>query len=336
MDSLTHIVLGAAIGDRILGKKIGRHALWVGALAKTLPDFDILVAGTGASDPRSYILYHRSYTHSFFVELLTAFPMAWIFFMLFKRKVSYAWWLVLWLTCLWGHSLLDLCTNFGTRVLLPFSAKPFSFDNIAVADLFFTLPLLLLVLTASFFKNESRWRIRLMRTSFIYAGLYLALTFVNKIIVNAYFKESLRNEHITYSKYMSNPFILNNILWFSVVNSDSMLITAEFSLLKKDKPIVWHKYPIGKQLFDSSKSPDINTLRWFSQGFYIAQQNQDTLEVFMPKFGRFNLDKEAAHESYVFHYKLYQQDSSWQLSASQPDMKFGDAFSHLVKKVKGD
>ncbi|MBK7589365.1 MAG: metal-dependent hydrolase [Bacteroidetes bacterium] len=63
MDSLTHIVLGAAIGDRILGKKIGRKAAWIGAFAKTFPDFDLLYSGL--NDLRKYILYHRSYTHSF-------------------------------------------------------------------------------------------------------------------------------------------------------------------------------------------------------------------------------------------------------------------------------
>ena len=39
MDSLTHIVLGAAIGEAVLGKKIGRIAMLWGALADTIPDF---------------------------------------------------------------------------------------------------------------------------------------------------------------------------------------------------------------------------------------------------------------------------------------------------------
>ena len=41
MDSLTHLVLGASIGEVTLGKKIGNKAAIIGALANTLPDFDV-------------------------------------------------------------------------------------------------------------------------------------------------------------------------------------------------------------------------------------------------------------------------------------------------------
>ena len=37
MDSLTHLVLGAAIGEAVLGKKIGRKAMLWGVLADTIP-----------------------------------------------------------------------------------------------------------------------------------------------------------------------------------------------------------------------------------------------------------------------------------------------------------
>ena len=81
MDSLTHIVLGAAIGEIILGKSIGRKAAVIGALAKTIPDFDLFY--TGLNDPFAYLCYHRGHTHSLFWELLYAFPLAYIFHILF-------------------------------------------------------------------------------------------------------------------------------------------------------------------------------------------------------------------------------------------------------------
>lgn len=336
MDSITHIVLGAAIGDRILGKKIGRKAAWIGALAKTFPDFDLLYSGL--NDPRKYVLYHRSYTHSFFVELLTAFPMALIFYYLFKKKVSYKMWFILWLTCLWCHSLLDICTNYGTRIFLPFSKKLVSLNNIAIADLIFTVPILLLVVVALFFKNESKQRILLARSSLVYTLLYLTMTFVNKAVADAYFKKSLDENHISYQAYMSNPTILNNIMWYSVVNSDSVLKIGEFTLLKKDKPIEWRSYPIHKNILDSCESADARMLTWFSQGFCFTQVNQDTLEVFIPKFGRGDLDKTAAKETFLFYYKLYKKDGKWMMDAQQPsnkEMNFSAAFAQLVKKIRG-
>lgn len=336
MDSLTHIVLGAAIGDRILGKKIGRKAAWIGAFAKTFPDFDLLYSGL--NDPRKYILYHRSYTHSFFVELLTAFPMAWICYLLFKKTVSYKQWFILWIACLWGHSLLDICTNYGTRIFLPFSRKLVSLNNIAIADLIFTLPILILVVIALCYKNESRQRITLMRSSLIYTICYLGMTFINKSIVNNHFEKSLQENHISYQNYMTNPTILNNFLWYSIVNSDSILKIGEYSLFQHNKPIVWRSYPINKSLLENCESKDAAMLTWFSQGYCFTLKNQDTLEVFIPKFGRGDLDKTAPKETFLFYYKLYQQNGEWIMDAHQPsndEMKFKEAFAQLVRKIRG-
>lgn len=44
MDSVTHVVLGAALGEVVLGKKIGKQAMLWGAVAGSLPDLDIVVA----------------------------------------------------------------------------------------------------------------------------------------------------------------------------------------------------------------------------------------------------------------------------------------------------
>ncbi|MBL6875624.1 MAG: metal-dependent hydrolase, partial [Chitinophagales bacterium] len=42
MDSITQIILGAAAGEAVLGKKIGNRAMLWGALAGTIPDLDVL------------------------------------------------------------------------------------------------------------------------------------------------------------------------------------------------------------------------------------------------------------------------------------------------------
>ena len=45
MDSLTQIVLGAACGEIVLGKKIGNKALLFGAIGGTIPDLDVFIGG---------------------------------------------------------------------------------------------------------------------------------------------------------------------------------------------------------------------------------------------------------------------------------------------------
>ena len=72
MDSLTHIVLGACVGEAIGGKKLGKQAMILGAVAQSIPDIDFLA--TLWMNPAEELLAHRGFTHSIlFVVLTTPF-----------------------------------------------------------------------------------------------------------------------------------------------------------------------------------------------------------------------------------------------------------------------
>ena len=61
MDSLTHTVLGACLGQLIAGKKIGKKAMLWGAIANNIPDIDVITsAWMGQADS---LLAHRGFTH---------------------------------------------------------------------------------------------------------------------------------------------------------------------------------------------------------------------------------------------------------------------------------
>lgn len=70
MDSLTQIVLGAAVGEAILGRKVGNRAMLWGGLAGTIPDLDVFA--NMATDPLSSLAYHRAFTHSLAFGVLAA------------------------------------------------------------------------------------------------------------------------------------------------------------------------------------------------------------------------------------------------------------------------
>lgn len=67
MDSLTQIVLGAAVGEIALGRRIGNRAMIWGAIGGTIPDLDIL-ANPFMDDIES-LAFHRGITHSIFFSL---------------------------------------------------------------------------------------------------------------------------------------------------------------------------------------------------------------------------------------------------------------------------
>jgi len=322
VDSLTHVVVGAALGDRLLNKKVGRWGALIGAFLNTFPDFDLLY--TGLNDPRAYILYHRAHTHSIFYQLLYCTLLAALFWWIVqtvrkrsnakweernklqllqrdlepnsflgmdmkgpKELVSFPYWLMVVLVCVLSHSLMDIFTDYGTRWFLPFSEKLVALNSIAILDLCLTLPIFLLVLIGIFFKNKSRDRRWWMDTALLYTVIYFGFTLINKASVDKVFKQSLVEQNIPHNSYMSDPTILNNFLWFAIAQNEDSMYTTEYSTLWKTKDLKWTAYPRNKDLFDQwTDTVDKDMMGWFSQGFFVTQQKADSLYFFPTKFGR--------------------------------------------------
>lgn len=337
MDSLSHIVIGATIGEIFLGKKIGRWGMLLGAIAKSVPDFDLFV--TGLADPRAYMCDHRAHTHSLFIEALYAIPFAWLLVKLFKQKVSFKRMLLFMLACLWGHSLLDWCTNFGTQLLLPFTNENYSLNTLAIVDLLFTLPMLMLIVIAMFYKKNIVRRNKLAQVALIYCFVYLGLTFINKARAESIVQESITKNNIPATAHITNPTMLNNVLWYAVGSNDSAVFIGEFSLLYKQNPITWHSYPRYQHLMQQCKSKkDVEILRWFSDPYTIAQSNGDTLNLYAVKFGRTNMQENELQKTFVFHYKLYQQNGMEIMGmeeANQKNMNFKETFVDLWERICG-
>jgi inner membrane protein len=337
MDSVSHVVIGAAIGETFLGKKIGRWGMLLGAIAKSMPDFDLFY--TGLNDPRAYICDHRAHTHSLFIEVLYAIPIAWLLVKLFKQKVSFKRMYLFMLACLWGHSLLDWCTGFGTQLLLPFTNENYSLNTLAIVDLLFTIPMLIMVLIAVFYKKNSIRRNKLAQTTLIYCFIYLGFTFFNKVRAENIVQESIAKNNIPVIDHMTNPTMLNNILWYSVGSNDSTVFVGEFSLLHREHPIKWHSYPRNQYLMQQCKSKkDIEILKWFSDPYTIAQANGDTLNIYAVKFGRTNMQETELKKTFVFHYKLYQKDGKEMMGMEQPNEKnanLKEGFDDLWERICG-
>jgi inner membrane protein len=97
MDSITQITLGAAVGELVLGRKVGNRAMMWGAIGGTIPDLDVLA--NFFLDPVHALAFHRGITHSIFFSILAAFPFAWIVHRLYRsethRKPGYKWFVFL-------------------------------------------------------------------------------------------------------------------------------------------------------------------------------------------------------------------------------------------------
>lgn len=76
MDSLTQITLGAAVGEVILGKKLGNRAMVWGAVAGTIPDLDVVA--NLVTDDISALAFHRAITHSLTFSVLASPVLGWL------------------------------------------------------------------------------------------------------------------------------------------------------------------------------------------------------------------------------------------------------------------
>ncbi len=91
MDSLTQIVLGAAVGEIALGRKIGNRAIVWGAIGGTIPDLDVL-ANLFMTELDALIV-HRGITHSIFFSVVAPVFFAWLLSQLYRsgayRSMTY-------------------------------------------------------------------------------------------------------------------------------------------------------------------------------------------------------------------------------------------------------
>ena len=138
MDSLTHIAIGACIGDLFLGKRIGKKAMLYGAVAASLPDIDFIASFwlNTAGD----LMAHRGFTHSFLFAIIVVLAMA--FFFRHRHRIENIpinTWLVFLGTEIFIHLFLDAFNAYGIGWFEPFSRKRFSFNVLFVADPLFSI-----------------------------------------------------------------------------------------------------------------------------------------------------------------------------------------------------
>ena len=82
MDSLTQIVLGAAAGEVVLGKKIGNRAMMWGAIGGTIPDLDVM--GKFFLSNIDNLAFHRGFSHSITFSIIAALLFGWIVHYIYK------------------------------------------------------------------------------------------------------------------------------------------------------------------------------------------------------------------------------------------------------------
>ena len=304
MDSLTHIALGACMGEAFAGKTLGRKAMVWGIIAQSIPDIDFIAATW--LDTTSGLLAHRGFTHSILFAVVVAFIMAVLANRLHRpHNISFTRWLLFFSTAILTHIFIDAFNNYGVGWFEPFSHRRISFNAIYVADPFFSAApgiafIMLLLLKQSNKKRQFWWKFGLA----VSAG-YLVYCLINKTIINYDVRKQLAQLHIPYTKYFTTPAPLQNWLWYVAAGNDSDYYVGYHSVFAKAKNLSLQKFSRNTSFIDSMHNrKDVLQLIRFSQDFYTIEKKQDTLIFNDLRFGQI-IGWQNPHEEFAFHYYLH-------------------------------
>ncbi|MFT7591408.1 MAG: inner membrane protein [bacterium] len=321
MDSLTQIVLGAAVGEATLGKKAGNKAMLWGAIAGTIPDLDVI--GRFFLDDITALEWHRGISHSLFFSIVASLVLGMLLFRFHKNRKNEAnqkQWTWLFFMALVTHPLLDCHTTWGTQFFWPFDLR-IAYNNINVVDPIYTLPFLTFVLMALFKRRGSDKRIKYNNTGLIVSSFYMLITIGLKGASYQTFKHSLQEQNIEYSSILNRPTMFNAVLWTANVETKDSFLIGYYSFFDKDKHIPFIGHAKHQSRIDSIRDePQIARLLKITKGWYVIRKKQDTLRLCDLRFGEF----EEGSDEFVFTHNLVQKRGEWVVEQVDPKFSFSD------------
>jgi len=276
MDSLTQLTLGAAVGEAVLGRQVGRRAALWGALLGTLPDLDVLVPlGDAVRD----FTYHRGPSHSLFVLAALTPLVVWLILKIHPQtRLLRRRWAVLVYAVFATHVLLDALTVYGTQIFWPLPVPPASWATIFVIDPFYTVPLLLGVLAALILRRTNprgRW---LNGAGLALSTLYLVWSIGAKLHVNAVVEAELARAPFPHDRFLTIPTPFNTLLWRVLVMTPTGYAEGYYSLLDRTRLLEFTHYPSQPELLAGLEDAwTVRRLQWFTHGFYAVSREGDAV-----------------------------------------------------------
>jgi inner membrane protein len=299
MDSLTQLTFGAACGEAVLGRKVGRKALFWGVVLGTLPDLDVFIPLGG---PVNDFIYHRGFSHSLILLALLSPLIAWLITKIHPdTKRHYRGWVMLSFIVLEASVILDLLTIYGTQILWPLDTTPKAIPVLFIIDPLFTLPVILGVLAVLVLNRERSLGHRLNSVGLFLSLVYLAWAFAAGEYVDSRVREKLARQEVSYSQLITSPAPFTTLLWRVVGIENDQYFETYFSLFDKDTPLFVNFYPRNLALMEKiDEYPPVVKLEWFTRGYYAFSTVSDYVVMTDLRMG--------SEPDYVFQFKVARLD----------------------------
>lgn len=290
------------MGEVILGHKIGKKALLIGAFAQSVPDLDFISALW--LTPAQQLLAHRGISHSFLFICLAAPFLGFFFRKLLRNRVRVQYLTLFFMLEMLIHILLDAFNNYGVGWFEPFSRVRVSFNTIYVADVVMTIFPLIVVMILIFLPSSSKPRIRWAKSGIGWVSAYIFICIFNKILISQQVNRSFVDGKISQSGYFTTPAPLQSLLWMVVADDGKGFYIGYRSLFDKKSRINFSYFPKNEHLLEAvADHKEVSLLRRFSQGFYTVEKWNDTLVFNDLRFGQI-IGWHDPKEKFVFHFFL--------------------------------
>lgn len=268
MDSVSQLVLGAAVAAACVPARHRRKALLLGAALGTLPDLDVLI---DYGDAVSNMTFHRGFSHSLFVLPIVALLLWAALRRVWApvRESQARWWWAIVLPLV-THPLLDAFTVYGTQLFWPLTTPPVMGGSLFIIDPLYTVPLLVAVLVAAYAGEARRGGVAVMVGLVLSTG-YASWSLVAQQRVDAIAAESLRGTPHAEAPRLVVAMPFTTLAWRVVVLTPEGYLEGERSLVADGGPIDFIAHRFDRHLLEEAGDLwAVQRLLWFSHGFQRA------------------------------------------------------------------
>lgn len=296
MDTPTQALLGAVVGQACFSQKLGKRALWWGALGGAIPDLDILPSAF--MGPWGEFLYHRGPTHALWFGPVVGPVLGYAVWRWYARKPRNEakgggkWespakgatqqgipqpgdravlgaWIGLFVLALLSQPFLDVFTTYGTQLFAPFSDKRFALDAVPIIDPLYGL--ILIAALAIWIGTPSGRRVRVGRraaaislalsTAYLFYGLWLNERAEQEV------RRQLAEAGSARAQVRVYPTIFQVFLRRVVARVDDEVFVGSITMWKP-RPVRWHRFEVPEHpLIDKLMGTQEGRIfAWFANG----------------------------------------------------------------------
>lgn len=334
MDSFTHVLLGAAVGEILAGKKIGKRAMVVGAAVNSLPDIDF-VAGLWMP-PSQYFLAHRGFTHSFLFIVIASLLLSWAINNFSSLKINFRYWSTFFFIQLLTHILLDSLNAYGIGWFEPFSRQRVSYDLLFVADPFFSIWLLIACVALIILPSQSPARLKVAVAGLVLSMAYIGYAVNNKMMINDTVSKSLAQQRIEPVRILITPTPLNCWLWYVVTDVGDGYLIGYHSVFDRAPSITSQYFSKNDSLLDPIREKEEpKQLIRLARDFYTVERHRDTLIFHNLRFGQID-GWEVPRAGFIFSYNLEMRNSLFTIQKGRFSGWSKKTTSAFIKRIEGN